>query len=595
MASSIPLLSAVVTSQKLGNGVTLSKAYRQDTGEAKSIYAANRISTNYGYDRSGNMATRTVRFGYGSNVRQYQQRFSYDTLNRLTTATDTATNQQLYSYQYDNYGNITASTQGQSDPGCAYDPNHPYKLLRHKGETLNYDASGNIKNYNGYQFSYTSFDKVKRISNPRNANDWTEYSYGTDGERFKKVENRIYQGKVERLTTEFIHAFYERHSRHGGAGDLLEEKYFIGDMVLTQRSNNTKDSFYTIKDQQGSVLMTLNGSGQEVNRYYYRPFGEQLDVSLNPLGLQTLRPTQYGYTGHEHVKDLDIINMGGRIYAAGLRRFLQADPVVGHPMYSQSYNPYQYVYGNPLVNVDPSGYMVIPQNFGPVFATGSIFIGFGTLAQLGVENPWSMRGLIHEQALQLSKVTLEIALAQDYSSLEDTVGSTTETNVADNISSDTETTQSGQLSSDTELTSAQEALSSNTANDKQENIGTADTATYGTDIGQNITQYNSVNNGEGKRKYMKAVDSEDAVARHTVMKINNKGEITNYQTFELNDNPRNPNKWVKGKRTDLVEASEFNKVTKEWVATPHTHDDSVDGGIRPAHDEEIPNKKNSEN
>ncbi|WP_232800291.1 RHS repeat-associated core domain-containing protein [Motilimonas sp. E26] len=102
--------------------------------------------------------------------------------------------------------------------------------------------------------------------------------------------------------------------------------------------------------------MTLNGSGQEVNRYYYRPFGEQLDVSLNPLGLQTLRPTQYGYTGHEHVKDLDIINMGGRIYAAGLRRFLQADPVVGHPMYSQSYNPYQYVYGNPMVNVDPSGY-----------------------------------------------------------------------------------------------------------------------------------------------------------------------------------------------------------------------------------------------
>ncbi|MCE2596731.1 hypothetical protein K6Y31_18265 [Motilimonas cestriensis] len=160
---------------------------------------------------------------------------------------------------------------GQDNSSYDYDPNDPYKLRSHNNETLNYDASGNIKNYNGYQFSYTSFDKVKRISSSSNSNDWTEYSYGTDGERFKKVENRIYQGKVERLTTEFIHAFYERHSRHGGAGDLVEEKYFIGDMVLTQRSNNTKDSFYTIKDQQGSVLMTLNGSGQEVNRYYYRP------------------------------------------------------------------------------------------------------------------------------------------------------------------------------------------------------------------------------------------------------------------------------------------------------------------------------------
>ncbi|WP_434339155.1 FG-GAP-like repeat-containing protein [Motilimonas cestriensis] len=348
-----------VTQQQLGNGVTLNKNYRQDTGEASSINVANRLATSYTYNTSGNMASRSMRFGYGSNVRQYQQSFGYDTINRLKTVTDTASNQLIHSYQYDNLGNITPTTVGQDSPSYDYDPNDPYKLRSHNGEALNYDASGNIKNYNGYQFSYTSFDKVKRISNPSNSNDWTEYSYGTDGERFKKVENRIYQGKVERLTTEFIHAFYERHSRHGGAGDLVEEKYFIGDMVLTQRSNNTKDSYYTIKDHQGSVLMTLNGSGQEVNRYYYRPFGEQIDVSLNPLGLQTLRPTQYGYTGHEHIKDLDIINMGGRIYAAGLRRFLQADPVVGHPMYSQSYNPYQYVYGNPMVNVDPSGYMVV--------------------------------------------------------------------------------------------------------------------------------------------------------------------------------------------------------------------------------------------
>ena len=90
----------------------------------------------------------------------------------------------------------------------------------------------------------------------------------------------------------------------------------------------------------------------------------------------------------------------------------------------------------------------------------------------------------------------------------------------------------------------------------------------------------------GKRKYLDAID--DAEGPHTVWKSNNKGEITNHQTFEPNTNPNNPNKWVKGNRTDVTGKSEFNKETKEWVATPHTHDSKAPGGIRPAERGEIP-------
>jgi len=124
-----------------------------------------------------------------------------------------------------------------------------------------------------------------------------------------------------------------------------------------------------------------------------------------------------------------------------------------------------------------------------------------------------------------------------------------------------------------------------------------------------VAAYNSLQNGEyagaamsilgiackgckvvtkktGKRKFMDAID--DADGPHTVWKTDNKGKITNHQTFEPNTNPNNPNKWVKGNRTDVSGKSEFNKETKQWVDTPHTHDSSASGGVRPASPNELP-------
>jgi RHS repeat-associated protein len=63
-----------------------------------------------------------------------------------------------------------------------------------------------------------------------------------------------------------------------------------------------------------------------------------------------------GFTGHEHMYELELIHMNGRVYDPTVGRFLQADVVVQSSNQILSYNRYAYVWNNPLAYTDPSGY-----------------------------------------------------------------------------------------------------------------------------------------------------------------------------------------------------------------------------------------------
>ncbi|KLU63529.1 tRNA(Glu)-specific nuclease WapA precursor [Peptococcaceae bacterium CEB3] len=79
----------------------------------------------------------------------------------------------------------------------------------------------------------------------------------------------------------------------------------------------------------------------------------------------------------------------------------------------------------------------------------------------------------------------------------------------------------------------------------------------------------------------------DAIGPHSTFKRDpNTGEITNYRTWE--SNPRNPSGYDEVFGYDGIGRQEFNKVTREWVETPHSHDPETPGGVRPALPEEMP-------
>jgi RHS repeat-associated protein len=68
------------------------------------------------------------------------------------------------------------------------------------------------------------------------------------------------------------------------------------------------------------------------------------------------QPLERGFTGHEHLDDVRLIHMNGRVYDYALGRFLSVDPIISNPANSQSLNPYWYIGNNPLSGVDPTGY-----------------------------------------------------------------------------------------------------------------------------------------------------------------------------------------------------------------------------------------------
>ncbi|RTL57719.1 MAG: hypothetical protein EKK46_02675 [Rhodocyclaceae bacterium] len=85
---------------------------------------------------------------------------------------------------------------------------------------------------------------------------------------------------------------------------------------------------------------------------------------MDPNGTIVPITTDRGFTNHEHIDELGLIHMNGRIYDPTIGRFMSADPNIQSPSDIQSYNRYAYGLNNPLMYTDPSGYFNLLKSLG---------------------------------------------------------------------------------------------------------------------------------------------------------------------------------------------------------------------------------------
>ncbi len=157
---------------------------------------------------------------------------------------------------------------------------------------------------------------------------------------------------------------YER--RHIGAA--VTHVHYIqanGSTVATvHRSGTSPDNThrYLHKDHLGSVVAITSQAGVIEERLAYDAWGKRRPWNTwqtpNPGVFIAAITLTRGFTLHEHLDQVGLIHMGGRVYDPEIGRFLSADPFVQFPASTQGFNRYSYVANNPLSYTDPSGYFL---------------------------------------------------------------------------------------------------------------------------------------------------------------------------------------------------------------------------------------------
>ena len=354
-----------VTSETLGNGVSSAYVYDAMWDRLTDISAGNGTtlqSSHFDFDRLGNLERR--RFSSRTGVIQdVTETFTYDSLNRLRTATTSGLVSVSKTYNYNAIGNITS----KSDYGNDYRYGthistgagpHAVRQVYNAGvlrASYTYDANGNMTGGAGRSMTYTWFNQPSSVTSGTN---YSTFSYDSEHMRVAQTSNKgttvyvnpridaggHYEREIENGVTTHKHHIY------GGTGVAAVHE-------IKQNGTPATQTKYFLKDHLGSIEVVLDQSGSQIERLSYDAFGKRRNVIGSDSAIPIIAvSTHHGFTGHEHLDNVSLINMNGRLYDFNLGRFTSADPYVKFAASTQGFNRYSYTDNNPLSRTDMNGF-----------------------------------------------------------------------------------------------------------------------------------------------------------------------------------------------------------------------------------------------
>ncbi|MEM6533275.1 MAG: MopE-related protein, partial [Myxococcota bacterium] len=339
-----------------GNGTQLSSAYDPVAGWLKSKDVRKSDGTPLywqdvkQFDAVGNIEQIEQSRWTGSGPLELRTLvMSYDALDRLTSVTDpVGTGRSLI---YDHLGNIQSQTGvGTYDySGRVFSPSAVNGIIQ------TYDANGNLTgsgDASGRRIDYAPNDRPRSISQGGNE---ISFEYGPGNEAI--VERRGNSVKVRFGSWEVDAPVSAGTSIDGVIQTIsVEANGVVAQRVLVSTGSSPTVSWdvqwhYQVRDITGSLVGSTDQSGELEYQQEYDAFGE-LVWSSDGAGRTSLGS---GYTGHLDLHGFGLVSMKARLYDPRLARFINADPVMQAPLYSQSSNRYAYVFNNPLRYTDPTG------------------------------------------------------------------------------------------------------------------------------------------------------------------------------------------------------------------------------------------------
>lgn len=395
--------------QSLGNGITTRAAFDAAAGRVISARAGAGTATNvlnhsYTWDSENNLKARTDANGDG-NTGAVNESFAYDSLNRLTQYTVAAPQipnlARSVTLIYNAIGNILyKSDVGNYDyapfgnNGSTSNP-RPHAVSQVVGATAgvinySYDANGNMVAASGGKYrsvSYTSFnlpDSNTGVGGPGGSPRYT-WQYDESHQRIRET----------RVSAQGTRTTWSQHPDNEGGlsfesetapnGAVSNRHYLsVGGQTIVLVSLGALPTLgvgvttpplipnivlvkleYWHKDHLGSLAATTDHTGVVTARYAYDPFGkrrytngryDEFGALIVDWASDVNSGVDRGFTGHEHLDDIGIVHMNGRLYDPLIGRFMQGDPLIQAMANLQSYNRFSYCMNGVLNCTDPSGF-----------------------------------------------------------------------------------------------------------------------------------------------------------------------------------------------------------------------------------------------
>lgn len=281
--------------------------------------------------------------------------YDYDALGRLRHWLSNSGNYSV-EYQYDDSGNLVSrqvKQGGTSQPATVFtfgERGHtPQQLTGAPSGEYEYDANGDQISGPDRSVEFSPFHLPLELS-VRGSTAQFEYD---------PWHHRSYKSSPAG-TFSYVGGVYERRTDGLGAHHVMHlfaEGREIGELTVDESAANaTPTARYLLGDQLGSPDVIVGAVGQ-IEPARYEPFGARLATGDTPaIGNSGDQAIRVGFAGAEHDDELEVINMGGRIYDPQIGRFLSPDPVVSTPLFSQGHHRYSYAKNSPLSNFDPTGF-----------------------------------------------------------------------------------------------------------------------------------------------------------------------------------------------------------------------------------------------
>lgn len=395
-----------------GNGIENRAGFDSETGRTVGLTSGAGggnavVNQRYSWDSIGLLKQRVDAIGDTGTV-EVSDGFSYDALGRLTAyAVSGGGGSRTVTLQYNALGMLLSKSDVGNyvygPQGVANGKPHAVLGIKNQGQDFRYDLNGNATSATGGKWrsvTYTSFNMADVISGAGPTSSW----------KYDESHQRIKETKSNRITW-YLHPDnagglgFEREiasdatqsNRHyiGGGGETVAVLVTNGALpgldagAMTSPEAgvvNARKLEYWHKDQLGSLIATTDHAGTVTARYAYDPFGKRryTNSSYDPYGNLVVdwrsdggAGTDRGFTGHEHLDDMGIVHMNGRLYDPTLGRMMQPDPFVQEMLNLQNYDRYGYCYNSPLVCTDPSGYSFFSKfwkKFRPIIITAVVLV-----------------------------------------------------------------------------------------------------------------------------------------------------------------------------------------------------------------------------